>query len=48
MPSAGLPSAEQLNELAGDGWELVQIVENTTSRDRFEYAVYLRRQIMPN
>ncbi|HTV22053.1 MAG TPA: DUF4177 domain-containing protein [Polyangiaceae bacterium] len=43
VPSAGLPSEEQLNSLASDGWELVQIVNNSTSRDRHEYAVYLKR-----
>jgi hypothetical protein len=42
-PSAGLPTEDQLNELAAEGWEVVQIVQNLASRDRFEYAVYLRR-----
>lgn len=42
-PSAGLPTEEQLNQLAAQGWEVVQIVQNLASRDRYEYAVYLRR-----
>lgn len=41
--SSGLPTQEQLNELAHDGWDLVQVVPNVASRDKFEYAVYLRR-----
>ena len=48
VPSAGLPSADQLNKLATDGWEVIQIVENHTSRDRYEYAVYLRRRVTVN
>lgn len=44
-PSAGLPTAEQLNELAMEGWEVMQIVHDLTSRDRYEYAVYLKRGI---
>jgi hypothetical protein len=48
IASAGLPSADQLNELASDGWEVVQIVENHTSRDRYEYAVYVRRRLTVN
>jgi hypothetical protein len=43
MSSAGLPTELQLNELASEGWDLVQIVHNLISRDRYEYAVYLRR-----
>jgi len=43
VPSAGLPSEDQLNTLAVEGWELVQIVNNSTSRDRHEYAAYLKR-----
>jgi len=48
VPSAGLPSADQLNELANEGWELIQIVQNHASRDRFEYAIYLRRKVTIN
>jgi uncharacterized protein DUF4177 len=44
VSSAGLPTEVQLNELANEGWDLVQIVQNLISRDRFEYAVYLRRR----
>jgi hypothetical protein len=44
VPSSGLPTEEQLNELANEGWEVLQIVPNTTSRDRYEYVVYLKRQ----
>lgn len=43
VPSAGLPTEEQLTDLASEGWEVVQIVANMTARDRYEYAVYLRR-----
>ena len=43
VPSAGLPSEAQLNALALEGWELVQIVNNSASRDRHEYAIYLKR-----
>lgn len=45
VPSSGLPTEEQLNELANEGWEVLQIVPNTTSRDRYEYVVYLKRQV---
>lgn len=48
MPSAGLPTEDQLNELSGDGWEVLQIVENPTSRDRYEFVVYLKRAVLPN
>ena len=48
VPSAGLPSADQHNKLATDGWEVIQIVENHTSRERYEYAVYLRRRVTVN
>jgi hypothetical protein len=44
VSSAGLPTETQLNELASEGWDLVQIVHNLISRDRYEYAVYLRRR----
>ena len=43
FPSSGLPTEEQLNDLANEGWEVLQIVPNVTSRDRYEYIVYLKR-----
>ena len=45
VPSSGLPTEEQLNELANEGWEVLQIVPNMTSRDRYEYVVYLKRHV---
>lgn len=45
VPSSGLPTEEQLNELANEGWEVLQIVPNITSRDRYEYIVYLKRPV---
>jgi hypothetical protein len=44
VSSAGLPTEIQLNDLAKDGWDVVQIVHNLISRDRYEYAVYLKRR----
>ena len=45
VPSAGLPTEDQLNDLATEGWEILQIVHDLTSRDRYEYAVYLKREV---
>lgn len=47
MPICGLPTEQQLNDLADEGWQLVQIIQNAMSRDRFEFVIYLSRLRTP-